>query len=435
MLESYKVCPICAAHSHRNAAVCSTCGTGIAEVEVQNPPGEDSPPPASYDYRHGETDLFEGSVRRVGRVWTAVIFVGGILSGLVIAAIAIAPSLGNTPEDAITAAPLLSPTRAMLPTVTWSAPTATITPTPTLTLTATNTDTPEPCIQRVAAGDTLISLILRCGHNSRDIIPTVAALNGIADEARIQIGQEIVVPWPSPTANPNATATDTPESSASLSNDDEEGLTLLAFDPFAPTATATLLPGLMWHIVQPDENMIVIAAQYQANAKVLSDLNPEIDFARCDFGMVYGGPDCIVQLYQGQRMRVPAPTPTATLIPTPSGSETPTPLPSPTFNLPHAISPPNQSFFGRLEQITLRWVATGRLGIDEVYRVAVSDAKTGDTFTADTRELFFILPPEWQARDSERHNYIWQVSVFSAETDRILFSTAARTFVWQGAGE
>ena len=425
-----KICPICAARQHQHATTCSTCGTALADVEPQRPRGNVRAL-MSYDDQHGEADLFEGSVRRVGRAWTAALLAIGILLGIGLAAVAIASSLdsGQSP-----AAPMPSPTRAQRPTVTWSPPTATHTASPTLTLTATETDTPAPCIQRVAAGDTLIHITLRCGHNTRAIIPTVVALNRLADEARIQIGQDIVVPWPSPTVDPNARPTDTPESAAARP---EDGLTLLAFDfdPFAPTATATLLPGLMWHTVQPDENMILIAAQYSANAKVLSDLNPEIDFARCDFGMVYGGPDCIVNLYQGQQMRVPAPTPTLTLAPTLSGSETPTPLPSPTFNLPHAISPPDQAFFGRLEQVTLRWVATGRLAANEVYRVAVSDVESGGVFTADTSELFFIAPLEWQAPDAQRHNYVWQVSVFDTETERTLFSTEARTFVWQGAGE
>ena len=432
MSEPTKVCPICEARNHQHAALCSTCGTSIAEVEPQTPQSRESPPPVDYDDRHGEADLFEGSVHAAGRVWIAIIFALGILLGIGIAVIAIAPSLVGSPASQMTAAPIASPTRAALPTVTWSAPTATHTLKPTLTLTATDTYTPAPCIQRVTSGDTLIHIIIRCGHSHRGIIPTVMALNGIADETRIQIGQEIVVPLPSPTIDPNAQPTDTPESAAAVL---EDGLTLLAFDPFAPTATATLLPGLMWHVVQPDENMILIAVQYDANAKVLSDLNPEIDFARCDFGMTYGGPDCIVQLYQGQRMRVPAPTPTATAAATSSRSGTPTPLPSATFNLPYAINPPNQAFFGRLEQITLRWVATGSLAASEVYRVAVSNIESGDTFTADTRDLFFILPPAWQAPDSQRHHYIWQVSIFDTKTDSALFSTAARTFVWQGAGE
>lgn len=438
MSESYKTCPICETHNHPNANVCITCGTSIAEVEVTTKPNGKTAQQTAYDYRYGETDLFEGSVSSTGRTFTAGIFVLGILLGIGIAVAVIAPSFSSSlvaiPADTT---PTPRPTLRTLPTVTQGAATATHTLTPTITLTPTETFTPEPCIQTVVAGDSLIGILLRCGHTSRDIMPTVVSLNGIADETRIQVGQQIVVPWPTPSPDPNALPTDTPESSANAEGGEGQSdeIALLAFDPFAPTATPTLLPGVMWHVVQPQENMIIIASNYGANAKVLSDLNPEIDFAQCDFGETYGGPECIVQLSQGQQIRVPAPTPTATIQPTASGSETPTPLPTATFNVPNAISPPNQAFIGALEQVTLRWVATGTLAENEVYRVVVSDVTTGDTFIADTRELFLIVPTDWQATDAQRHNYIWQVSVLNTETDAISYSTQARTFVWQGTGE
>jgi hypothetical protein len=289
-------------------------------------------------------------------------------------------------------------------------------------------------VETVVAGDSLIGIILRCGHNTRDIVPTVVELNGIADETRIQVGQQIIVPWPTPTTDPNATPTQTPEPSSNAEGTPDE-VALVAFDPFAPTATATLLPGVMWHTVQPEENMIIIAANYGANAKVLSDLNPEINFARCDFGQTYGGPECIVQLSQGQQVRVPSPTGTPTIEPSPSGSETPTPLPTATFNAPSAINPANQAFFGEFEQVTLRWVSTGTLAHNEVYRVAVSDITSGEAYIADTRDLFYILPEDWQASDGNRHNYIWQVSVVNTDTNQSSYSTETRTFVWQGIGE
>ncbi len=437
MSESYKVCPICETHNHPNITICVACGTSIADVEIITQKTISVRQQSQYDYRYGETDLFEGSVKNTGRTFTAGIFILGILLGIGIAVAIIAPSFSNSVAIVNTNTPTASPTLRQLPTVTPGVATATRTATPTITFTPTETFTPEPCTQTVVAGDSLIGIILRCGHNSRDIVPTVVQLNGIADETRIQVGQQIVVPWPTPTLDPNALPTDTPESSANAepggSVSDE--IALLAFDPFAPTATPTLLPGVQWHTVQPEENMIIIASNYGANAKVLADLNPEIDFARCDFGLRFGGPECIVQLSQGQLVRVPAPTPTPTIEPSPSGSETPTPQPTPTFNVPNAINPPNQAFFGQFEQVTLRWVATGTLSGNEVYRVAVSDITSGETFIADTRELFFILPEEWQAKDGERHNYIWQVSVVDVTTNQSSYSTDTRTFVWQALGE
>ena len=429
---AYKVCPICEAHNHRNAALCSTCGTTLAQVEPQT--SADAHPAAQhYDFRYGESDLFEGSVKRTGRIFTFILVLAGILLAIGIAIAVLAPSLSSPPPAA---PPTASPTRASLPTVTQGIPTLTRTPTTTPSLTPSATFTPAPCVQQVAAGDTLIAILARCGYRTLDIQPTVLALNGIADETRLQLGQEIVVPLPSPTLDPNATAA--PAESADGSSNGSaaglDGIALLDFvDPFAPTATATLLPGVMWHFVEPDENMIVIALKYDTNAKVLSDLNPEIDFARCDFGMDYGGPGCIVHLFQGQQMRVPEPTPLVSSESQSAGS-LPTPVPLPDFNAPHAISPPNQAFFGSEEQVTLRWVATGTLAADESYRIAVSDVGSGTAFTAETRDLFYILPLEWQAKDALRHHYIWQVSIVNAATDSVLFSTDARSFVWEGAG-
>lgn len=438
MSESFKVCPICETHNHQNAAVCITCGTSLIDVVLTTKQNGKAQQRDSYDYRYGETDLFEGAATSIGRTFTVGLFILGILLGVAITVAVLAPRFNDTYVLPVENLPTASPTLRILPTVTQGIATATQSQTPTITYTPTATHTPEPCIQTVVAGDSLIGIIIRCGHTTRDIIPTVVSLNGIADETRIQIGQEIIVPWPTSTSDPNALPTNTPESSANADNNESSlsnQVALLAFDPFAPTATSTLLPGVMWHTVQPNTNMIIIASQYGANAKVLSDLNPEVDFARCDFGETYGGPECIVQLSQGQQIRVPAPTPTPTIEPTSSGSETPTPQPTPTFNVPSAINPANQAFFGEVDQVTLRWVTTGTVGENEVYRVAVSDVTSGEVFTADTYDLFLILPIEWQAIDDQRHNYIWQVSVYNTETNVSSYSTQTRTFIWQGTGE
>jgi hypothetical protein len=435
--ESFKICPICETHNHRHATVCNTCGTSLSDVVLTTKQNGKTLQQDVYDYRYGETDLFEGAVSSVGRAFTIGLFILGIIIGIGATVAVLAPRINDGQVVPIVESPTASPTLRMLPTITPGIATPTKSPTPTITFTPTETFTPEPCIQTVVAGDSLIGILFRCGHTSRDIIPDVISLNGIADETKIQIGQTIIVPWPTSTPDPNAVPTNTPESSARAEGESSlsDEVALLAFDPFAPTATSTLLPGVMWHTVQPNTNMIIIASQYGANAKVLSDLNPEIDFARCDFGLTYGGPECIVQLSQGQQIRVPAPTPTATIEATSSGNETATPLPSPTFNVPSAINPANQAFFGSVDQVTLRWVTTGTIGENEVYRVAVSDVTSGETFTADTYDLFYILPTEWQARDNQRHNYIWQMSVYNTATNTSSYSTQTRTFVWQGTGE
>ena len=432
MTTTYKVCPICEARNHRNAALCATCGTTIANVAPRQDVEEVDVLRQDYDYRYGETDLAESSLAFRGRVGSAVLVIIVLIIGGIVAAIFLAPRLRETEAATVRLADTALPTRQAGPSVTPGTPTATFTASPPPTAIPTPIPTEAPCVRKVAAGDSLITIVSRCGHRSLAILPTVIALNRITDETQIQIGQEIIVPRPSPTSDP--ARADTANDSAAAASD-ESLLERLAFDPFAPTLTPTLLPGLMWHVVQADEDMIYIAAVYDTNVKVLSDLNPEIDFLLCDFGEVYGGPECTIQLFVDQHVRVPAPTATVTPIPIVSGSETPTPLPTATFNAPIAQSPANEAYFSPLEQVTLRWVATGRLEPDEVYRIDFSNLDSGQRFQADTRELFWIVPAEWQSQDDESHRYSWQVRVLNTVNNTSAYMTDVRTFVWQGTGQ
>ena len=181
--------------------------------------------------------------------------------------------------------------------------------------------------------------------------------------------------------------------------------------------------------------MIYVAAIHDINIKTLADLNPEIEFSLCDFGEVYGGPECTVQLFVNQQIRVPAPTPTATAIVTASGSQTPAPTATATFNAPVAQSPADEAFFSPQEQVTLRWVGTGALSAGEVYRIDLINIDSGARFTADTRELYLIIPAAWQSTTPGSHRYSWQVSVTHSVTGSSTYRSEMRTFVWQGLGQ
>lgn len=432
MTDSHKICPICEAHNHPNAVLCATCGTTIAEVAVNQANDDRDARADLYDYRFGETDLAEASLAGKDR------FLSFMLIALLLTAagaLALALRLNYRMQvvpAAVAAIPTLSPTRVMAPSITPGTPTATFTISPVPSPAPSHTPTAAPCIRRVAAGDSLIAIILRCGHSNLDILPTVMAINDIADETRIQIGQEISVPYPSPSADP-AARPEPDDSAAAKAGADE--LTRLAFDPFAPTLTPTLLPGLMWYVVQADDDMIYVAAIHEISIKTLADLNPEISFNLCDFGEVYGGPECTVQLFVNQKIRVPAPSPTPTTFATPSGSETPTPSPTATFNAPIAQSPADEAFFSPNEQVTLRWVGTGSLNAGQVYRITLRNIDSGARFTADTKELFFIIPSEWQSPSAGSHRYSWRVSVAEADSSSSSYATDARIFIWQGRAQ
>jgi hypothetical protein len=189
----------------------------------------------------------------------------------------------------------------------------------------------------------------------------------------------------------------------------------------------------MWYTVKPNENIVSVAFDNLTDVQTLSQLNPEITFSQCDFGNPAGGPECTVMIYAGQQIRVPAPTPTATLSPTRSGSETPTPSLTPTFNAPSALSPMDRILFRSGELITLRWVGSGTLSDGETYRVRVEDLTSGQTYTADTTDLSFILPNDWQGQVGQRHDYRWTISVISlANPDNPYFTTEPRLFTWEG---
>lgn len=446
MAQSYKICPICGTAAHRNALLCSTCGTSLTDIRPTEDSKKDKRPKTAYDHRYGETDLLEAEAAPRGQAY----LFGALLTFALILCVGIglfagqgllnrpAPTL--TPATAATSVPIFGQggvvTNTARPTVNFTTVTP-LPPSPTLT------PTEGPCVQRVDAGDDLIGMAWACGHRSMDVMPLILEMNDLDSPELIQVGQEILIPRPTPTDDPNAAAP-VPESVEVVNavlgvpvNDDNvrpaDAVELQ--DPlFEPTET--LLPGVMWHQVQPNENMLAIAQRYRTNAEVLAQLNPEITFSQCDYSLDTGGPRCTVLLVAGQGMRVPAPTPTPTLSPTLSGSETPTPTLTPTFNAPSLFNPPDRALFQRDALITLRWVGTGTLGTDEIYLVTMEDLTGGVTHKGETDELFFIVPTAWQGTDGRRHDYRWSVSVVRRATpEQPIFTTGTRLFSWESRND
>lgn len=320
---------------------------------------------------------------------------------------------------------------------------STVTPAPP---TATRIPTLGPCQIEVQPGSTLYGIIAQCGHREFDVLQEVAEINGISpDGTDLQIGQVLEIPRPTATPDPNATAAPTTEGGEEDAEGDASagGFAGVLFaegaDGFStstPRPTPTLPPGVQWYTVQGGENIAVVAYTFNAGVEVLSQLNPEVEFAQCDFGEFTGGPDCTVLLREGQRVRVPAPTPTPTLSPTPSGSETATPTATPTFNAPNLTSPGDRALFRRNELVTLRWAGTGTLGENEVYRVRLKNLDTGLEYTTDVRQSYFVLPSEWQERDGQRYDYQWQITVIELDDPQNpIFETGSRTFTWEATNE
>lgn len=441
-------CPICQSSLSPSVRVCPVCGARLPEPTGQPGPGRQTP---VYSPDLGEDDLYAPRLLRFPwwGVVVPIVAIGVVLLGVVVFATASFFGRAGLRQPGTTSAPLGGstpvPTLALGGATPESAPGSTamatlfmptLTPAPPPTNTPPPTDTPGPCEQVVEEGDTLLSLASRCGHRHLDVVDAIIDLNGLRSAESIQIGQRIFIPWPTPTPGAPLDAASTGQAGTEEGNLPEEtGAELaLAMPGPGPTLTPTLQPGVMWYTVQPGDTIIAIALQFDANVEILSQLNPEVTFSQCDFGMDSGGPNCIVNLFEGQRLRVPAPTPTPTLSPTPSGSETATPTPTPTYNAPALLSPGDRALFRADELITLRWVTTGTLAEGDVYLVTVRDLTAGVVHTATTTETLFIIPPEWQPADGQRHTFSWNVAIGPADGRGELasetFRTDSRLFSW-----
>lgn len=453
-------CPNCGANNPGNVAECLICGTLLssrkAATPASAPEGKKVNFKVAYNPDEGEDDLM------VRGIWNSPIatIIGLLLcllatGGAIVAGVMFIPDdeKNETPRAEVLASgtiftrtPENSPTPAptALPTNTRPAPPLL----PTITVTASNTPEPTPCTKIAAAGDTLYGLAQECGHRHFAIVQVILTLNPQVEcENCLAQGDSVVIPWPTPTTDPNADTGALPAGEGDNSTGDvltvaqnDSGET--ASNEFGtPDALATLFveptlrPGLAWHTIQQDETLYTIISIYNADAKVIADLNPEIEFLQCDYGEKFGGPNCSVFFSIGQRIRVPVPPPTATLSPTPSGSETPTPTITPTFNAPQPYQPLEDATFDGDSLVTLRWTATGTLGINENYLITVTNLDTDDIFRARTRDQFLILPEDWKPSGSKAQDFEWMVEIAVLDGDQIVSTrqpTAPRHFSWGG---
>jgi hypothetical protein len=477
-----QICPICKEQQPLSAMKCAECGAALPGVPFATTPRAasnvplPSVPPRS-EWGEGEDDLFEGALpgfplRGLAVLLVALLLIAGGLffiwernngnnsnaggstenptaeaflvsptpdNPLLVNNSSLIPTLapavqGTDSVLSITATALIRP-RSTIPPTNTKRPSITPTeppfvPPPTLDIptvtpippSPTLTPTRGPCVQKAKPGDTLSSLMARCGVYSRDAIQTVLDMNNMKDTVSLQIGQTVEIPWPTPTGGaPVSVGSTTP--GAAVANVDAE---------------PTLPPGFAWYTVGKNDSAITIAVRFNTTIKVLNEINPEISssFLKCDPGVPMGGQDCIVTLNPGQRIRVPVPLPTATLSPTPNGSETPTPTFTATFNAPYLISPGNNMLFEVSEFPVLRWSASDRLSGGQVYLIFLKDKTANKSYRIPTKEMFYPLTSEIQPADGKRHEFEWAVGI-GLETQGLIpdatnYITETRTFVWQG---
>lgn len=275
----------------------------------------------------------------------------------------VATPTGSPPPPTNTPTMTLRPTR-----------TDTATPTPT----ATNTFTPLPPIIHVVVGGESVGIIAKqYGVTERSVLEA----NGLESESIIQIGQELIIPRPTPTAAPQTT----PETPSP---------TQAAQTP-AGTDETPLSPGEQVYTVESGDTLSGIASKFSTSVNLLMSRNNIKDPSL---------------LRVGQQIVIPIGTPTP--LPSPTFQPTRTPTPGPPYAAPALLWPPDGTVYrGETATVFVQWTAVGYLRPDEWYvvRVRRGGEVVGEEWTkANAWRLPAELRPPASASD---HRLAWEVFV------------------------
>lgn len=309
-------------------------------------------------------------------------------------------------------------TLAMVPTLTPIPPTGTYTPTwtplpsetspptetPTSTYTPVPTDTPRPPrFHSVASGETLfgLSLFYRIAPDS------IAEGNGIPNNAQIQVGQDLLIPWP--------TATPPLES--------------LVMEIKGETVIADVTDCEIV-VIQEGDSTYGLSAQRGVPAEAIVAVNRLTE-------------ESIQLLHPGDTLCFPKIIYSDTLPPTPGPSPTVTATSFPSG--PELLYPVKGTVIEQLDEvIALQWVAVKDLDEAEWYMVELADLDILDAIPrrAFTRDNAFRLPSSWRPEIPELHKMRWRISIVKVSGQRtdggFIYEYGGRSsedafFSWLGA--
>lgn len=269
-------------------------------------------------------------------------------------------------------------------------PTLTLTITPSLTptpVTPTLTPTPQPTATpftyEVKAGDTCGGIAFAFDVSVQSIV----RLNNLpADCATLFEGQELLIPYPTPTASPFPTAT--------LSGLDA---TLAACEKIIYT-------------VQENDTLSSIASNYNVPIEAIKEFNGMVN------NTVFTGLNIVIPLCE--RFATPGPSPT--------------PTPPPPYPAPNLLLPTDGSHFSIIDDaITLQWAAVGTLNANEAYAVTVEDITdgTGRKIVGYVEDTKYIVPASFRSSENIPHIYRWWVT-----TVRQIGTDESGNPIWDSAG-
>ncbi len=276
------------------------------------------------------------------------------------------------------------------------------------------TPTPGPTAAtikyKVKAGDTL-TFIAEKYHVS---IRAIMAANGMKDET-IRIGEELIIPLPTPTPPGGASAPQLPLGSTP---------TPLSLESPPPSAEAAGTPGVIRYTVRGGDTLIGIAAANGSTVNAIRIAN-ELDG------------DTIIA---GQVLMVPVGAWTPSPVPTPTSNATSSPTSQFTYLAPNLKFPPdNYSFRGSKDVPVLEWLSPAILKLNEFYVVHVDYVTSGTTksypITVKQGTSLNLAPTlYYPGPNPNGTRYSWYVVIVSQPPGSQPLAqsplSATRTFVW-----
>ena len=379
-------CPSCDSVVPEGAEKCIMCGADISAVQTEAETDvrleKDNAPDLSEKVTRAtdQPEVFESMMRESksrSLFWlTIIIILFTSAAGIFLLktqdaeiTLALVPSLTPIPPTGT-----YTPTWTPLPSETRPA-----TETPTPTYTPIPTDTPQPPrFHQVASGETLfgLSLFYRISADS------IAEANSIPNTTQVQVGQNLVIPWP--TATP-------PLESQLL---EIKGETIIADVTDCEIVT-----------IQEGDSIYGLSARSGVPAEAIIAINrlteETIQLLRPNDTL------CIPRVVYGDTLPpTPGPTPTVTATSFPAG--------------PKLLYPVEGAVIDQSEKvITLQWVAVKDLAEDEWYMIELANMDVLDEMPqrAFTRDNALRIPHSWRPEIPELHNMRWRVSIVQV-TDR-----------------